>query len=233
MGWFKGLVQKLELVGQNYYILTVERPPSFQFEAGQYVTFQLGDEGDSFNRSYSIASSPRLKDSLEFCIQASRDGKGASYFKTLKVGDSLLLSPPSGKFQMVDTHRHLVFVAGGSGIGPIRSFLKSVLDQPSALSKVDLLYGSREATSFPFKNEFEYLSRQFPDRLNVTLLAENGEANGVLPGNPVQALQRMPHLVHSSIHYYLCGPPSMIQALKQILLSQSVDEGQIFVEDYG
>ncbi len=239
--WTPVSIKKLEYLEQSYLILTIERPVEFHFHSGQYATLRMQDGDEVFTRAYSIASSPGLKDRLEFCLQILGEGKGSAYLKSLKVQDQLELSPPGGRFKILETLRPLVFVAGGSGIGPIRSFVKDLfsmsLGQPVDPLKVRLLYGCKSSISIPFKDEFKAFQSKFSNQFEVQFFSEaaphlNGITQDVIEGNPVTALQNSRwELDFRTADYYLCGPPLMIQAVRQVLLERSVRLEQIFVDD--
>ena len=233
--WFS--TELMDLHHEHGYLrMTIERPQTYEFEAGQYATFRLKDDAGDFQRSYSIASAPRFKNQLEFCIRISSDSRGMSYFKKLRPGTTLTLSPPMGEFKIVEMERPLVFIAGGSGISPIRSFIHQLLNpewpELRTASRMQLLYCCKDATAIPFKKEFEKLAEAFRDRFSVLFFAENGESSGVLRGNVTHALSGAPGAFDPSAHYYLCGPTPMIGIAQEILKQNSILNDHIFFEKY-
>lgn len=213
----------------SYLILTIERPEPFHFQAGQHTTLRSVE--DPLNaRSYSIAGMPGT-DTLEFCIQTHIDGHLIPLAE-LSVGDAVELGLARGKFLLRDGSRNLVFVAGGSGIGPLRPLLLTALHQSARSSQIKLFYGCRLAAEFPYREEFAALQSQFPNRLKVLFTAESGETDWAKLGNPVDILNRpseFQHTIDTKAHYYLCGPPPMIQAAKKALATH-VSNDQIFTE---
>lgn len=216
----------------NYLILSVVRPEDYSFQAGQHATLSFTDPVGEFERSYSIASPPKEEDFLEFCIQTQNDGRAAAIFKTLKAGDVLKLSEAKGSFKISNPNKPLIFIAGGSGISPLRSFTKQLLAETEDPLSIRLFYGSRDADGIPFKEELLSLSESSQGRLSVILLAEAGEAEGVCRGNTLNALLEAIEHIPKNAHYYLCGPPNMVQALQTALKEAKVSENAVFVEKY-
>src|SRR5690606_10573208 len=108
-------------LGPNYHLLTFVTPEDFEFEAGQYVRMIFSDRDGEFERYYSIANAPNPDRHLQFCVQKT-DPRVAPVLPHLKVGGTQLITEPGGRFRLIDDHRPVVLVAGGSGISPMRSF---------------------------------------------------------------------------------------------------------------
>ena len=141
----------------------------FQHKAGQFLTFRthLGDE--EVRRSYSICSSP-LENELRVAVKKTPFGKFSTYVhEALKEGDVLETMLPTGRF-IVNTDaqnaKKYVGIAAGSGITPILSILKTVLNtEPN--SHFTLIYGNKRRNTIIFKEAIEALKNKFMNRLSV------------------------------------------------------------------
>ncbi len=209
-------VHQMQTLGDQYLILSLLRPNGFHYQAGQYVTFEMsGASGDAFQRSYSIASAPLNFKTLEFCIQTGLDGKGAEFFKKLRVGSLISMSPALGAFSIRDSKAKLVFIAGGSGISPMRSLILEGLKSNSSFNAL-LVYGCKDAKWIPFREEFQSL----PIECLIT-----ADSDGL---NPVEALKKRG--VDPQAHYYLCGPPGLMLAMRALLAEQGVPAEHVFAQ---
>ncbi|HRD86552.1 MAG TPA: FAD-binding oxidoreductase, partial [Rubrivivax sp.] len=129
---------------------------------GQYLTLRHGQGGDELRRSYSICATPA--EGLRVGVRRVEGGRFSSWLhRELAAGDTLEVMEPQGRFgSALATSagpRHLLCVAGGSGITPILSIVKTVLDGEPG-SRITLLYGNRNAASTMFKEELEDLKNR-------------------------------------------------------------------------
>lgn len=141
----------------------------FGYKPGQYLALEAMIEGEKVRRSYSLCSSPYNSD-WQVAIKEIPDGKFSTYANNvLKEGDIVDVLPPSGQFvlDINPTHRKTyVAFAAGSGITPVLSMIKSVLDQ-EPLSTFTLFYGNRSFDYIIFREEIENLKNLYMNRLTV------------------------------------------------------------------
>ena len=150
-------------------VVTFEVPPSlepsFRFSAGQYLTVRR--PGEDLRRSYSICAAPG--EALRVGVRHVPGGAFSGWLHTeLKAGDLLEAMEPQGRFgaALERRPRHVMAIAGGSGITPILSIVKAVLEGDAA-TRVTLLYGNRQAATTMFKEELEDLKNRYLTRLAV------------------------------------------------------------------
>ena len=133
----------------------------FQFTAGQYITLQKEIHGETVRRAYSICSTPQSGE-IRVAIKAVEKGVFSSYATSeLKVGDAIEISAPEGRFQLQpQPNKNYIGFAAGSGITPILSMLKTVLEsEPSAT--FTLVYGNRTVSETMFYDELLRLDKQY------------------------------------------------------------------------
>ena len=231
--WTSVEVEQIQQIKESYLILSLRRPVGFPFLAGQHTTLQLTDKEGSFQRIYSIASSPQLEDSVQFCIQSLGDGRTATLLRSLSRGDRIQLGAPQGSFKLVERKRPFVFIAGGSGIGPIRSFLQDVvLGSEKSDFPLTLIYGCREADAIPFQDELLLWSTRPQLQLKTHLFAESGSHPQIEKGTVLTALSSIQKKFSPSSHFYLCGPKGMIDAVTSALRQNGIHPDHIFTENY-
>jgi ring-1,2-phenylacetyl-CoA epoxidase subunit PaaE len=212
----------------------------FCYTAGQYLTFRAILQGEEVHRSYSICSSP-LDQEWRVAIKKVEGGKFSSFTHTqLKVGDTLDVAPPQGRFgsqiRAKDTATYLAFAAG-SGVTPILSILKTVL-QTQPHSRFILVYGNQSRSSIIFKAELEALKNRFMGRLSIQHVLSREQADTAMLSGRIDAekcqfiLQKLIPLAAVD-QYFICGPEEMIHTLRQTLLDLQVAPQKIHFELFG
>jgi ferredoxin-NADP reductase len=204
------------------------RPPTFLFDAGQFLTIRVQIGGRPHVRCYSISSAPEAADYIE--ISVKRLGLVSSaLFLTVEAGSTLMVKPPNGTFVYpASDNRPIVLLAGGVGITPLMSMLRhGVATDPSR--RVTLLYSVKTEAEIAFKDELDALVAQYPHvRLAVTLTGVEpsrwrvGRIDSTMirqeVGRPTEAV------------YVLCGPLEMIREGRKGLEGAGVPPSQIHAE---
>lgn len=212
-------VTKKKLEIENVFSLILEKPEDFNFYPGQYLDVELPVKDKHGNtRAFTISSSP-TEDFL--MITTKRGGifdKGVTPFKKamerLKKGDLITTSHPVGTFTLDETE-NAVFIAGGIGITPFRSIIKSVVDQKLS-APITLIYSNSDQ-NFLFKRELNKWQKNYP-KLEITYI------NTAKAGR-LKTLNTK-YLIPNTI-YYLAGAPKMVDDSEKMLLGLGVDETSI------
>lgn len=209
----------------------------YQFIQGQYLTLKADINGEDVRRSYSICSSPNGEE-LRVAIKQVPQGKFSTYAnQQLKKGDQLEVMTPTGKFytELDVTHeKHYVGVASGSGITPILSILKAVLEtEPN--SHFTLLYGNKNTSSIIFKEEIEALKNVYMSRLTVHYflsreILDVPLMNGRIDQEKCSEIFTRLLDVNDIHECFSCGPEPMIFAVRDSLLEQGFDPKHIHFE---
>jgi len=203
-----------------------------RFTAGQYVEIAVPGT-DSEWRSYSMSSDPADRGALEIIVKRIPGGRFSSALDgRLRCGDRLRLRGPMGQFAVRLSHRPMVMVAGGSGIGPIRAMLWELV-RTGNVRPVHLFYGARRRSDLFLLEELravEHDHRWF--QLTPTLsepapgVAWDGEV-----GLVTDVLAReLPHA--RGTEAYLCGSPGMIDAAIRVLIAAGCKDKQIYFDRF-
>jgi ring-1,2-phenylacetyl-CoA epoxidase subunit PaaE len=221
-------------------VVTFDVPESeratFAFAPGQYLT--LRRPGAELRRSYSICSA--AGDPLRVGVRRVPGGAFSSWLHDeLEAGDTLEAMEPQGRFgaALAKRPRHVLAVAGGSGITPILSILKTVLDaDPRA--RCTLLYGNRNAASTMFKEELEDLKNRHLTRLAVHPVfsreaMDSPLACGRLDGEKISSFLRLAGGAASVDEAFVCGPHAMNDEVEAALAAAGVARERIHVERFG
>ncbi|MEU6662847.1 ferredoxin--NADP reductase [Streptomyces sp. NPDC046821] len=177
------------------------------YKPGQFLTVRLPGGGA---RCYSLASSPHTGEPMKVTVKKVAGGVGSGWIcDQVKAGDELEILPPGGTFTPADLDADLILVAGGSGITPVISIAKSVLN--AGTGKVTLLYANRDESSVIFRDELWGLAEEFAGRFNVVHWLE------ALQGLPTEKLLASALAPYADRAAHLCGPAPLMDAAESAL----------------
>jgi ring-1,2-phenylacetyl-CoA epoxidase subunit PaaE len=210
---------------------------SFKFIQGQYLTFRRKFDGEEMRRSYSICAG--VNDGvLRVGIKKVEGGWFSTWAnEELKVGDVLEAMKPAGNFHApLDpraARRYLGF-AGGSGITPMISLIKTILEEEPR-STFTLVYGNRAPSAIMFREELEDLKNMHLGRLNIVHVLESEAPDidlfsGRLDFAKCDALFSHWVDVAGADLAFICGPEPMMLAVADALKAHGLDEGAIKFE---
>ncbi|MBD1364683.1 2Fe-2S iron-sulfur cluster binding domain-containing protein [Mucilaginibacter sp. ZT4R22] len=150
----------------------------------------------------------------------------------IKVGDVLTAVNPAGVFTVGNygAEKDLVYFAAGSGITPVLSHLKYILNRQGK-SKLHLLYSNRDQHSILFYNELNELVTKYPDRLNITNLLSS-EANRLNNYKVEQLVKQQLQFSAARAEFYLCGPFAYMRMISLTLLYMGIEARQIHKENF-
>jgi ferredoxin-NADP reductase len=205
----------------------------FSYRAGQVAS--LRPEGAGERAPYSIASAPEetaADSSLQFLIKLDGSGRWGEHFEPLQRGARVSVRGPTGSFVFPDApaERRFLFIAGGTGIAPLRSMIKHavVTRLPGSIA---LLYSARTPQDFAFLPELRRMSRQGELRLATTATREMPErwrgARGRIAAAQLMSLVDSPETL-----CFVCGPASMVSDVPPMLQALGIDPSRIRLEDW-
>ncbi|WP_419213257.1 FAD-binding oxidoreductase [Maribacter sp. X9] len=217
------------------FAIPKELAQTFTFTAGQYITIKTEIKGKELRRAYSISSSPE-KDGITIAIKKVDSGGFSNYANNkLKVGDTLDVMGPEGRFVFKPSKeiKNIAAFAAGSGITPIMSIVKQVLDS-NPKNKFVLVYGNKSYEETMFytdlvKLELEYSNRFFVYFTN-SQIHEDTALFGRIDTSTVNYALKNKHKDVSFDAFYLCGPEAMIHLVKDTLLENGIDKDKILFE---
>ena len=181
------------------------------FRAGQYLSLKLNLDGSAVTRPYSISSAPRqaLEGKIAVTIRSNPDGFAADrLLGSLKVGDEIVSSAPEGHFYYEELRdaKHVVALAGGSGITPFLSMARAVCDGAEDFS-LTILFGSRSRESILFADELREIADVCP-KVKVVHVLSDETAEGYEHGFITAELIRK-YAPAGEYSVFLCGPEAM------------------------
>jgi Na+-transporting NADH:ubiquinone oxidoreductase subunit F len=216
--------------------LKLVEPSEIKFRAGQYIQFQVPEyelTKESIYRAYSVASQPSVKDTVELEIRLVPNGICTTYvFNYLKEGDRITINGPYGEFFLRESSRDIVFIAGGSGMAPIKSILYDMLER-GIDRKATYFFGARAVRDLFLLDEMKDLERSMKNFTFVPALSEPEESDSWKgeTGLITEVLDR--HLNSGvDIEAYLCGSPGMIDASVKVLAQKGMPEELIYYDKF-
>ena len=232
---YSGTVVELTDVAIDTKRLIVELDRDLQFNAGQYMKFQIpSPEGTSVDRTYSMANPPTEHRRLEFQIRNVRGGIATDgwVFKDLKVGDKVQLSGPYGRFVLkTGNDNDVVMIAGGTGLAPIASMIKQALQNEAYEGHITLYAGGRSADWLYDVELFRELEEEYGDQFTYRACVSETPAEGFADGMVTDVLESDFESL-KGYQAYVCGPPLMVEAALKSLMSRRLFPRDIFREDF-
>lgn len=214
-----------------------QQQPEYQFKQGQYVTLKLKVDGEEIRRSYSLCTSPYSEKELRVAVKEVSGGKASTYInRHLKVGDQMEVMTPMGNFTTALSGakaKNYVLFAGGSGITPMMSILKSIL-YVEKQSKITLVYANRNEDATIFKSEIDKIASESPN-LKVVYIFEQAQQNlGELQTGIITAEKGKELVEHFGLlnadEFFICGPGPMMENVKTALENLKVAKEKIHIE---
>lgn len=209
----------------------------FTFKAGQYITVRTEVDGKEIRRAYSLCTPP-TESTFKVTVKEVKDGTFSVIANNrLKAGDVLEVHPPEGKFifePVKDSHPHTYAAfAAGSGITPVLSILKTVL-QEEKYSRFVLVYGNKSPDETIFFKELLELQMEHPDRLFIEFVysqaKEEDSHYGRIDSSTVNYVIKNRFQDTTFTKFYLCGPEAMINHVSEVLLTNGIQKENILFE---
>ena len=236
--FYKVNIQEVKHETANAVSVLLEIPQhlknSFNFVAGQYITLQKVINGKEIRRAYSICSAPKSGE-IRVAIKAVENGVFSTYATSkLKAGDEIEVSEPEGRFLLnPQANKNYIGFAAGSGITPILSMVKSVLEEENT-SNFTLVYGNKSIADTIFFDELNALKETYSERLNLHFIYSRENVKNGLRGrideNVTKYFVKNMYKETSFDAAFLCGPEQMIEEVSKTLAANKISKENIHFE---
>ncbi len=235
---FKTTVEKITDLTHDIKEVTLhlDDPTEITPKAGQYIQFEVPEyekTDERVYRAYSMASPPSDKNHVQLEIRLVPNGICTTYVHTLlKEGDEVTINGPYGEFYLRDTDKHIICIAGGSGMAPIKSILMDMADK-GINRKATYFFGARSKRDLFLLDEMKALEEKMPNFKFVPALSEpQPEDNWEGEVGLITDVVRRIVTEGSNSEAYLCGSPGMINACIQVLGELGVAEENVFYDKF-
>lgn len=214
-----------KLVKENDNTVSVYFKPSdkafYNYQAGQYLTLKVKRGGKTYNRCFSLSSSPNIDDFLRITVKLKGD-VSHYFFYDAKPGDTVASLLPVGDFTLqahVHSVKNYVMVAAGSGITPLYSMIQQTV-RFEAQSTVTLLYANKTEANITFQQELQHLAQQYPQFTYRDFISGKSRITK-------KDLMSLPDSA-----YYICGPDSFKEGMVQHLKDLKISKSNIHIENF-
>ena len=202
---------------------------------------------EEVSRAYSMANYPDEKGvvmlNVRVAVPPPNDpnvppGIASSYLAGLKPGDKVMVSGPFGDFFARETDNEMIFIGGGAGMAPMRSHIFDQLRRIKTNRKITFWYGARSKRELFFVHDFDNLAEQNENFDWYIALSEpqdedNWDGKVGFIHNVLYEEYLKDHPAPEDCEYYICGPPVMLAAVRQMLDDLGVDPENILFDDFG
>lgn len=248
-----GITQETEDTVSVSFEVPLELKNTFAYKQGQYLTLKFMIKGKEERRAYSMSSSPMETD-LTVSVKRVKKGLVSNHIADqLTIGSRVDVMPPQGRFYTYleeSQRKTYYFFAAGSGITPLMSTLKTILEaEPQSI--IHLIYGNRSEQEIIFKDQLGGLSSRYQHQLFVThvlsqprreksglfgmfskgTLTWQGETGRITKGFALKYLAENPSNTKESV-YMICGPGGMIEDVEAALESLNIDKKDVHAERF-
>ena len=188
---------------------------------GQHVAIKAEIDDHTVVRSYTPVSNNRDLGRLELLIRVYEKGLVGNYLKNLPVGHTASIRGPKGAMKYRrGLVKHLGMVAGGTGITPLYQLIRSICEDPNDQTTISLVYGNRNESDIMLREKLEHYAKTVPEKLKIHFVLDNPDANWTAGKGHVNRdvlQERMPAPTDDT-KILLCGPPGMVNAVKDGLV---------------
>jgi NAD(P)H-flavin reductase len=239
---FKTVLTEKKKLADSVFLFrfNLVEPKEIEFIPGQYMMLRV----NNLPRLYSITSPNKIKNYLEFVIELVEGGVASSYLSQLNLGDQVIWQGPAGLFRLAqDEATNRVFLATGTGIAPIRSMIKSSIDDKKNIKNY-LFWGLRYFEDIYFFDEWKTIEKNTDGNFKfIYCLSREDDWSKISEaerkyfffGHIQQALEKFSIFnfqFSNNADFYICGSRTVVEALRDFLVSKGVEKRQIFFERF-
>ncbi len=229
-------VKEVVDVAKDAVNLVFEKPESFDYEPGQFITIIKEVNGKKIRRAYSLCTTPFEDEHPAVTVKRVEGGAMSNDLNDhAKAGDAMEIMEPMGMFTTeydASNKRHAIFFGGGSGITPLMSIIRSILlKEPD--STTTLVYGNRTKDFIIFKELISNLESKYPERFKAIHILEEGEAD--FNGRPTPAMIGeicTQVSAKADTEFYICGPQPMMDVVSEGLDKFGIKKDAIRMESF-
>ena len=202
----------------------------FHYTPAQFLTFEFQIKEKKLLRSYSLSSCPLLNEELKTTVKRVKRGVISNYMiDHLKEGDILLSRKPAGRFFKPPKDlkpKHYFLFAGGSGITPLFSIIKTILTSDPK-NKINLFYANKDESSIIYHKELQEWSTKYKEKFKIVYILSQEKQTwcdiyGRLERKHLEKYFSDISVNHSNHLYYLCGPIGFMQTIEEFLTQNKV-----------
>lgn len=230
---FAGTLVELQRLSATTVQIGVEIPDRAEltFLPGQYVNIAV--PGTDVTRSYSFSNAPH-EERLTFLVKLQPGGAMSTYLaERAAIGDGMTFTGPHGSFFLRESENPLLLLAGGTGLAPILSILRT-LHRDGSSRNVHLVYGVNTDEDLVALDAIAKIAAELPGLTSDHCVADPGStAANKGPERPyVTSLISPEHLYDGAVAVYTCGPPPMVDAVRKYFIDVDTEPTGFYYEKF-
>ncbi len=210
------------------FSVELENRADLSFLAGQYVNIRV--PGTDQTRSYSFSSGPSAP-RLSFLVRNVRQGVMSSWLcESAKVGDQIEFRGPLGSFYLRPIERPVLFLAGGTGLAPFLSMLDKIVADGGSPYPIHMIFGVNSDEDLVGIDRLETYAQRLPNFTYACTVSspDSAHPNKGYVTHHISASQ----LNNGDADVYLCGPPPMVDAVRNFLSSEGLTPRNFYYEKF-
>ena len=213
-------------VSHNVYrfVFALPRPQDvLNLPAGRHISVRAEVDGEVVSRSYTPISDIHEKGNFELLIKVYPNGALTNkYLQKLHIGDKVEIRGPMGVMTYQrGLAKHLLMIAGGTGITPMYQIIKKIVQDPKDETFVSLLYANNNEDDILLREELNIIAAKWPTKLKLQYVLLNAPSG--FPGGTgfvtEETIRDFRPTVIDGVKVLICGPPAMVEAQKKNLAS--------------
>lgn len=212
-----------------------------EFQPGQFLTFIMNNNGEELQKVFSISSIPSDLPRVRITVKKNTGTNSSPHFLDLiNEGQIVKCLPPLGNFTLKEDtgiKNNLIFFSAGSGITPLFPMIKTELKKIDS-RKITLIDGNKNESSIIFKEEIEELKKLYPDKFTVIHFLSSpsnkwkGNIGRITKESALTTLSSLGKEFLTNTEFYICGPESMMQNVKDALSELGIEYTRIHTENF-
>lgn len=232
-GYKLRLIRKEEICKDTFGLYFDIKNTGFNYIAGQFTTVTISDlnasDGKGNQRHFSIANAPGADDFIEIIIRKS-GSDFSNCILTLAMGTVLLFDEPRGEIQSDKIPNDVIFIAGGTGITPVRSILQDFKNK-NVNKKIILFYANRSIEYTAFFDEMKNFEEENASFRFIPILEEESDDVSTETGFFSEKIFNSYVKDIGSYTCYVTGPPMMLSKAIKVLVNCGVPDEKIVIEN--
>lgn len=227
----KGQIIAQEKLTNTITELKIKLDHKISYIAGQYTTLTL-DSYPNLSRNYSFAKPNNNQNDISFYIKHVENGEFSSMIaKENLIGELISLKEIKGEFYLRNSKKPLLFIAGGSGLAPILAILQqAILD--NQMPPTTLLFGAQDEKDLYKLDLIKYIEKKWQSDFKFIPVLSKANSNSTWQGKKGLVTDFLELSETEKPQAYLCGPPKMIDAAEEKLISKGVEKNDIFADRF-
>ncbi|KAK9234436.1 hypothetical protein V1525DRAFT_58979 [Lipomyces kononenkoae] len=220
----KFTLQRKDELSDGIYRFVFDLPTKYSvlgLPIGQHVAIRAVIDDHTVVRSYTPVSNNRDLGRLELLIRVYPKGLMGNYLKNLKVGETADIRGPKGAMKYRrGTCKEIGMIGGGTGITPLYQLIRAICEDPKDNTKISVIYGNRSESDIMLRGKLDHYARVAPHKFKIyyTLDQPGQEWTGGRGHVTKDLIQAKLPQVSPDAKILLCGPPGMVNAMKNTLV---------------